>query len=91
MQLLMLYVAHNGSIILTVEVAISSVNEYTQAIEARGLLHQIKSFSFLLPLITFDRILTSTKQLSDNLQCSSIDLSHATELVVATKHLLTDY
>ena len=80
------------SIILTVEeVAISSVNEYTQAIEARGLLHQIKSFSFLLSLITFDRILTSTKQLSDNLQCSSIDLSRATELVVATKHLLTDY
>ena len=80
------------SIILTVEeVAISSVNEYTQAIEARGLLHQIKSFSFLLSLITFDRILTSTKQLSDNLQCSSIVLSCATELVVATKHLLTDY
>ena len=36
------------------EVADSSVGEYTQAVEARGLYHQIKSFSFLVALITFD-------------------------------------
>ena len=32
----------------------------------------------------FDKVFTATKQLSDNLQSSSINLSHATELVVAT-------
>ena len=80
------------SLLLTVqEVADSSVGEYTQAVEARGLYHQIKSFSFLVALITFDRILTCTKQLSDNLQSSSIDLSRASELVLATKSLLTEY
>ena len=77
------------SLVHTVEdVAYSTVNEYSQAIEARGLLYQIKSFSFVIALITFDRILSSTKQLSDNLQSSSIDLSRATELVLATVSLL---
>ena len=42
-------------------------------------------------MITFDRILSSTKQLSDSLQSSTIDLSRATELVLATVSLLTEY
>ena len=49
------------------------------------------SLSFLLALITFDRVLTCTKQLSDSLQSSSIDLSQASELALATKSLLTEY
>ena len=56
--------------------------------EACDLLNQIKSFSFVIALITFDRILSSTKQLSDNIQSSSIDLSRATELVLANVSLL---
>lgn len=80
------------SILLTVEeVADASVNEYSQAVEARGLYHQIKSFSFLVTLITFDQILECTKQLSDSLQSNSMDLSRASELVDATKSLLTRY
>ena len=80
------------SLILTVEeVADSSVSEYTQAIEARGLYHQIKSFSFVVALITFDQILTCTKQLSDKLQSTSIDISRASELILATKSLLLQY
>ena len=77
MQLLMPYVAHTTLILTVEEVADSSVSEYSQTIEAHGLLHQIKSFSFLLSLFMFDKVFT---QLSDNLQSSSIDLSHATEL-----------
>ena len=80
------------TILLTVkEVADASVNEYSQAVEARGLCHQIKSFSFLVTLITFDQILECTKQLSDCLQSSNMDLSRASELVDATKSLLTRY
>ena len=80
------------SLVLTIEeVAQSSISEYSQVVEARGLCHQIKSFSFIVSLITFDRILMCTKQLSDQLQSSSIDLSKANELVVSTKSLLSHY
>ena len=80
------------SLLLTVEeVADSSVRECTQAVEARGLYHQIKSFSFVVALITFDRILMCTKQFSDSLQSTSVDLSQASELVLATKSLLSQY
>lgn len=78
------------SLILTVE-EVAESSTYTQSVEARGLDHQLKSFSFIVALVTFDRILTCTKQLSDQLQSSSIDLSRASELVLATKSLLTDY
>ena len=69
----------------------SSVTEYSQAIEVRGLCDQLKSFSFIISLITFDRILLCTKQLSDQLQSSSMDLSQASDLVLATQSLLTEY
>jgi len=39
-----------------------------KAVQASGLLLQVKSFSFLLLLIIFDRILSYTKRLSDRLQ-----------------------
>ena len=60
-------------------------------IEARGLYNQVKSFSFLISLNTFDKILICTKQLSEQLQSSTVDLSHASELVLATMSLLTEY
>lgn len=78
------------SILLTVE-EVAESQDVSKAIEARGLYHQLHSFSFLISLITFDRILTCTKQCSDKLQCSSLDLSLALELVSATKSLLTEY
>ena len=77
-------------LILTVE-EVAESSTYTQQLQARGLDHQLKSFSFLVALVTFDRILTCTKQLSDQLRSSSIDLSRASELAFATKSLLTDY
>ena len=90
------YAAVNGvcltfdSILLTVE-EVAESQDVNKAIEARGLYHQLHSFSFLVSLISFDRILTCTKQLSDHLQSSTLDLSLASELVVATKSLLTEY
>ena len=64
------------SILLTVE-EVAESQDVSKAIEARGLYHQLHSFSFLISLIAFDRILTCTKQCSDKLQCSSLDLSLA--------------
>lgn len=78
------------SILLTVD-EVAESHDAEKSIEARGLYHQIASFSFLISLITFDRILTCTKQLSDQLQSSTLDLSLASELVIATQSLLTEY
>ena len=62
------------SLILTVE-EVAESSTYTQQLQARSLDHQLKSFSFIVALVTFDRILTCTKQLSDQHQSFSIDLS----------------
>ena len=62
-----------------------------KAIEAKGLYHQIAKFSFLLSLVTFDKVLTCTKGLSDQLQNSDLDLSQAADLVVATKSTLQEF
>ncbi|XP_011409319.1 PREDICTED: uncharacterized protein LOC105316201, partial [Amphimedon queenslandica] len=78
------------SVLLSLE-EISVSHDAAKAIEARGLYHQVRSFTFLVSLVTFDRILTCTKQLSDQLQSSSLNLSSASHLVVATKSLLSEY
>ena len=78
----MLYVVR-----MTVLLALEEIAELTdasKAVEASGLLCQVKSFSSLLSLITFDRVLTCTKQLSDQLQSSTLDLSVASQLVAGT-------
>jgi hypothetical protein len=48
-----------------------------KAIEAIGLLHQIASFQFLAPLIIFQRVMSITKSLSDQLQSKTADLAFA--------------
>ena len=45
-------------------------------------------FSFMLSLVMFDKILSCTKSLSDQLQSSNIDLAQAADLVIATNSLL---
>ena len=62
-----------------------------KGVEAKGLYHQIKSFSFLVSLVTFDKILSCIKHLSDELQSSSINLACAADLYDATKSTLQDY
>ena len=66
-------------------------SDHSKAVEARGLLYQVKSFSFIISLISFDRILSTTKQLSDQLQSSIVDLYRASELVLATKIMLQHF
>lgn len=78
------------AILLTIE-EVAESTDASKVIEARGLYNQVKSFSFLISLITFDKILICTKQLSEQLQSSTVDLSHASELVLATMSLLNEY
>ncbi|XP_011403202.1 PREDICTED: uncharacterized protein LOC100633168 [Amphimedon queenslandica] len=70
---------------------IGSSSDQSKAVEAKGLLFQVQSFSFLLSLVIFDRILSCTKQLSDQLQSSKIDLYRASELVTASKVMLQQF
>ena len=78
------------SILLRMEDAMDG-QDHGKAVEAKGLYHQIKSFLFLTSLVTFDRILSCTKHLSDELQSSSINLASVADLVDATKSTLQDY
>ena len=71
--------------------ALEEIAESTDAsTAARGLRCQVKSFSFLISFITFDQVLTCTKQLSDQLQNFTLDLSVASQLVAGTKSLLAE-
>ena len=62
-----------------------------KAVEAKGILLQIKSFKFLILLVIFSRILSCTKGLSDQLQSSTIDMAKAADLVSATVGILQEY
>ena len=76
-----------NSILLTLE-EISLSSDHSKAVEAKGLLYQVQSFSFIVSVVVFDQILSCTKQLSDQLQSSKIDLYRASELVSASKAML---
>ena len=62
-----------------------------KAIEAKGLYYQVANFSFIVCLVMFDRILSCTKCLSDQLQSTQVDLVQAADLVLATKSTLEEY
>jgi len=62
-----------------------------KATQATGLLLQIKTFHFLLSLITFDKILSITKGLSDVLQSATLDLAKAADLVSGTIKTIKDF
>ena len=66
-------------------------SDHAKAIETKGLYFQIATFSFILSLIMFDKILSCSKSLSDQLQSTNIDLAQAADLVIATKSLLEEY
>ena len=69
----------------------SDGSETSKAVEARGFLHQVASFPFLVSLVTFNRILSCTKSLSDQLQSVQNNLASAVDLVNATKKTLEEY
>ena len=65
--------------------------DHDKAVQASGLLLQVKSFSFPLLLIIFDRILSFTKRLSDLLQSQQCNLAKAANLVSATVETLEEF
>lgn len=74
------------SVVATLE-DISNGVDKPKAVEARGILFQIESFKFLLLLVSFCRILSFTKALSDQLQSVTNDMARAAEGIMQT---LTD-
>ena len=67
---------------------ITEGDDRAKAVEAKGILLQVKSFKFLVTLVLFWRILSCTKSLSDHLQSAKTDLAKASELIKATLETL---
>ena len=78
------------SLLATLE-DIGDSSDHMKAIEAKGLYYQVANFSFIVYLVMFDRILSCTKCLSDQLQSTQVDLAKAADLVLATKSTLEEY
>ena len=77
------------SIIATLE-DVSSSNDRSRAVEAKGILYQVKCFKFILLLVIFSWILSFTKSLSDQLQSVTNDMARAADLVVGTIETLEE-
>ena len=77
-------VCHTYDSILATLSDIEEGKDAEKAVEARGLLHLVNSFQFLLSLVTFDCLFSCTKRISDILQAPKINLSIAAELITAT-------
>ena len=78
------------ALLATLEEIVDS-DDHKKAVEAKGLFMQVMSFIFLLLLITFDRVLSCTKRLSDLLQSQHCDLAKASDLVSATIETLDEF
>ena len=78
------------SILATLE-EIGDGSDRAKAVEAKGLYHQVATFVFIVSLVIFDRILSCTKSLSDQLQSTHVDLAQAADLVLATQSSLQEY
>uniref|UniRef100_A0A1X7VWZ2 TTF-type domain-containing protein n=1 Tax=Amphimedon queenslandica TaxID=400682 RepID=A0A1X7VWZ2_AMPQE len=61
-----------------------SEDNNTRSIEARGLLHQVSSFQFLLSLILFERIFSISNNLSTLLQSQKISYAAAASCIKGT-------
>ena len=77
-------------LLLTLKEILTSL-DHKREVEAKVLLNQIQSFSFIISLVMFHCILSCTKQLSDQLQSSTVDLYRASELVSRTKSMLQHF
>ena len=62
----------------------------TRSVQARGLLHQMKSFSFFLSLVLFEKIFGMTNNLSNLLQAEHLNYATAASCIKATKTTLSD-
>ena len=77
------------AILLTLELV--SVQDHARGVDAQGIFHQVKSFSFILRLVFFEKLLNTTKGLSEALQTRELDLAAAADLVYATIDSLKEY
>ena len=84
-------VCYTYNAVLSTLTQLVSQKDGIRAAQARGLLSQIKSFHFLLSLVTFDRLLSTTKSLSDVLQSTQLNLAKAADLVTATEDALKSF
>ena len=75
------------SVLATLD-AIKNGLDKLKAVEGGGLLLQVKSFKFIVQLIVFDRLLTTTHCLSNQLQSIELDIGKAGDLVISTKSTL---
>ena len=73
------------SAVLSTLEELSDENDSSRAVEARGLLFQVKSFQFLLSLILFEKIFSITAKLSYLLQAESLNYAGAAACITATK------
>ena len=78
------------SVLATLE-EIANGEDRSRAIEATGIWTQVQTLKFLISLITFWRIFSCTKSLSDQLQSRQLDLAKAADLVLATKSTLKEF
>ena len=70
---------------------ISDGPDHAKALEAKGFYHQVRAFSFIISLVVFDKVLSCTKALSDQLRSPQVHLSNAADLVLAIKSSPEDY
>ena len=73
------------SLLVTLEI-LEDDSDRSKAMEARG-----KCFEFVLSLIVFDKVLSTSRGLSDTLQSVNINLAKAAELASATTKTLEEY
>ena len=67
------------------------MNGNNGAKSARGLLLQVSSFRVVLCLVIFNRVLSCTKNLSDILQSTQLDLARAADLVSVIIETLEEF
>ena len=83
------------AVMTTLTALISTLEEMSydrnqRSIEARGLLHQVSSFRFLMSLVLFEKIFSITNNLSNLLQAEQLSYASVANCIKATKCALSD-
>ena len=83
------------AVLSTYTVLIATLEEisdtrHDRSVQARGLLHQVKIFPFLLSLVLFEKVFSITNSLSNLLQAEHISYAAVASCIKATKTTLSD-
>ena len=79
-----------SAIVSTLRLEEIAEDSNTRSVQAMGLLHQVKSFSFFLSLVLFEKIFGITNNLSNLLQAEHLNYATAASCIKATKTTLSD-